>query len=502
MSDLSERIAKLSPEKRALLEQRLLKKGATPPATTVRRRQPGDPSPLSFAQQRLWFLDQWEPGTSVYNAALALRLTGELRLDALQAAISGIVERHEVLRTTYPSENGVPRQVVLPAARVPLRVLDLRTVSAPVREAGAMRLLVKEIQRPFQLARAVMLRPSLLRLADDDALLALATHHIASDGWSRGVLFHELAVLYEAFSAGKSSPLPPLPVQYADYALWQQEWLRGPNLERLVSFWKGQLDGALQVLELPTDKLRPPVPSFRGARLNLALSQGLYESLRSLARGQGVTLFMALLASFKTLLWCWTGQEDILAGSPIAGRNHVETEPLIGFFVNTLVLRTDLRGNPTFRQLLGRVRERTLGAYAHQEMPFEKLVEVLKPTRNPGRNPLFQVNFRAQTELTPPPRLCGLVARNIDFDPGISRFDLAAELWATPEFFGGYIEYATDLFERPTIERLAGDFQRLLSLILAQPDSPLQDLRKLLRAAGEGRPPLRRRATAPPQPQT
>jgi Condensation domain len=481
MPKTTDRLANLSPAKRALLEQRLLKKSAgAPPIPGIRRRQTDDPSPLSFAQQRLWFLDQLEPGNSTYNAAIGLRLRGPLREDAVRAALQTIVARHEVLRTVYLAPDGNPFQKVLNDFQVELRAIDLRNLPEGAREAGAKILVTKEVRRPFNLTRDLMLRPTLLRIAETDHLLLLTTHHIASDGWSKGVIYSEFERLYNAALSGDPAALPDLPVQFADFALFQRRRLEGAELDKQVAFWTRHLSGAPQVLELQTDRPRPPVQTFRGEHLPVSFPGALYDGLKGLGRRAGTTPYMTLLAAFNALLAAYTRQENILVGSPMAGRNHVETEGLIGFFVNTLVLRTDLAGNPTFVELLGRVKEATLAAFAHQDLPFEKVVEALRPRRDPSRNPLFQVNFRVQTALTPPPRLAGLEVEHFDFDPRVSRFDFAAEFWATPDLFGGYFEYNTDLFEPETIRQMAANFETLLNAAVADPDIRLDGLKGFL----------------------
>jgi hypothetical protein len=306
----------------------------------------------------------------------------------------------------------------------------------------------------------------------------MVLHHIASDGTSRGVLFDELSALYNAFVAGRPSPLPDLPIQYGDYALWQEEWLRGDVLRREVDWWREQLVGASTLLELPTDRPRPDVQEFTGARLPFTVPSDVSAATKDLGRRQRATLFMTILAALGALLHLESGQDDILIGSPIANRQRTETEPLIGFFVNTLLLRVRLQGDPTFRELVGRARENAVGAYAHQDMPFEKLVETLRPRRHPGRNPLFQVNYRMQGPPPPPPQLADLVTTRISTDPGLARFDLALGIVDTPEELRGYFEYDAALFEPRTAERLVEDFRRLLARVVAQPDLRLSELRR------------------------
>ena len=350
------------------LKQSISGAASAPPAITAVPRD-GDP-PLSFAQQRLWFIDQLEPGSSMYNIPLALRLTGPLDVAIFERSLSEVVRRHEVLRTTFRTLDGEPVQRIGAAAPLRLPVTDLSGLPEAEREGQIRRLLAEEARRPFDLSRDLMLRAGLLRLDDQQHVCFLTLHHIAADDWSMGVLFRELTALYAAFSCdpeyrvSRPSPLTDLPIQYADFAVWQRKWLQGNVLERQLAYWKRQLEGAPPVLELPTDHPRPAVQTHRGARERLVFDKGLWEALKQLSRQEGVTDFMTLLATFQTLLYRYSGQEDVVVGTPIASRNRLETEPLIGFFLNTLALRTDLSGNPAFREILARVREVALGAYA------------------------------------------------------------------------------------------------------------------------------------------
>ena len=356
MSSLPKHIFDLPPKRRALLKALLQEEGVSSSSTpTISRRNADEPVPLSFAQQRLWFLDQFQPGSPVYNIPAALRITAPLNAFALEQSLNEIVRRHEALRTTFAAVDGRPVQVIAPALRVPLPVTDLRGLPQTERETEATRLATQEAQHPFDLARGPLVRATLLRLGAGDHVLLLTMHHIVSDGWSMGVFFRELAVLYEAYATGKPSPLPELPVQYADFAQWQRQWLQGEVLAAHLTYWKQHLAGAPEVLELPTDRPRPAVQSFRGATYPFTLPPALSTALKTLSQREGVTLFMTLLAAFKTLLHRYTGQGDLVVGAPIANRTRAEIEGLIGFFVNTLVLRTDLSGNPRFGELLGRV---------------------------------------------------------------------------------------------------------------------------------------------------
>ncbi|MDQ3942480.1 MAG: condensation domain-containing protein, partial [Actinomycetota bacterium] len=479
---LSERIADLSPAKRALLELRLKQKGSgASHGRAIPRRTERGPAPLSFAQERLWFLDQLEPGNPVYNRPAAVRLTGPLDVRALERGLSEIVRRHEILRTTFPAEAGRPVQRIAPPRPLSLTVTDLGGLPESEREAQARRLAREETRRPFELARGPLLRASLLRLGDEEHVLLLTMHHIASDGWSDAVFFRELAALYEAFSTGEPSPLAELPIQYVDYTVWQRQWLAGEVLDEQLGYWKRQL-ADVSALQLPTDRPRPAVQTHRGARQELMLPGPLTEALKDLSRREGATLFMVLLAAFQALLARYSGQEDIAVGTPIAGRNRAETEGLIGFFVNTLVLRTDLSGDPTFRELLGRVRETTLEAYAHQDLPFEKLVEELEPQRDLSRTPLFQVMFALQNVPQQDPELADLTLSRLRVESGTAKFDLTLSMIEEAKGLKGSLEYNTDLFEAATIERMLGHFRTLLEGIMTEPERRISELPLLTEA--------------------
>ncbi len=432
--------------------------------------------PLSFAQQRLWFLDQLEPGGSTYNTPRALRIRGDLNREVLHQALSAIVNRHESLRTTFATMGGEPVQVIADRGELPMPLKDLGEIPTAERAAAAQRFMAQEGQRPFDLAHGPLVRVVLLRLSDHEHILMLTMHHIVSDGWSMAVLYRELAALYEAFSHGLPSPLADLPIQYADYAVWQREWLQGHALEQQLSYWKRQLAGAPAALELPTDRPRPPVQTFRGARQHLSLPPTVSEPLNAVSRREGVTLYMTLLAAFNVLLHRYTGQSDIVIGSPIAGRTRIDTEELIGYFANTLVLRSDLSGDPTFRVLLNRVKEVALEAYTHQELPFEKLVELVQPERDLSYNPLFQVLFALHNNLPPLLEFPGLIVEPMEVDSGTARFDLALDLRESSQGLTGSIEYNTDLFDATTIVRMQGHFRTLLESIVADPDQRISTL--------------------------
>src|SRR5216684_2759793 len=347
--------------------------------------------PASFAQQRLWFIDQLTPGRATYNMPGALRVRGKLDAEVLERTLQEVARRHETLRTRFVTVGGEPHQVIEDQINVQLQVLDLTDIAEEKeREAEAMRLVQEEARTPFNLKQAPLFRGKLLRLDALNHVLLFTMHHIISDAWSMGVLIEEVSVLYDAFRRGRSSPLPEPPVQYADYTVWQREWLEGGVLEQQLAYWKQQLGGSGMLL-LPTDRPRPTAQSQNGATCDLVIGASLTQNLQKLAEEQGATLFMVLLAAFQILLYRYSGQHDIAVGTPTAGRSNGKTEKLIGFFVNTLVLRVDLSGDPGFTELLKRTKEVTLGAFEHQDVPFEKLVEVLSPERNLGSTPLFQV---------------------------------------------------------------------------------------------------------------
>ncbi|WP_279576437.1 non-ribosomal peptide synthase/polyketide synthase [Actinomadura nitritigenes] len=445
--------------------------GSTPPIVAVPRDRP---LPLSFAQQRLWFLDQLEPGSVDYNTPLALRLTGTLDVAALRTALTALVERHEVLRTRLVTDDdGVPHQVIDPPDAVDLPLADLTGEADP--ETIAYDLVTADAEVPFDLAVGPLLRARLFVLAADDHVLGLCVHHVVSDEWSAGVLRDELSALYEAFCRGERSSLAPLPVQYADYAVWQREWLRGEVLEGQLGYWRDRLDG-LPVLELPTDRPRPAVRSSRGAVVDFDLPAEVAEGLLKLTRDRGATMFMTLLAAFTVLLGRYADQDDVVVGTPIAGRNRAETEGLIGFFVNTLVLRTDLSGDPTFGELLDRVRQGALGAYAHQDLPFEQLVDALQPDRDRSRHPLFQVMFGVDWRDAPAPRPEGLEIAPGQVDRSVAQFDLTVTLGGDGNVLGGEIEYATDLFDEATVRAMARHLAAVLRAVAAAPDRRLSEL--------------------------
>jgi amino acid adenylation domain-containing protein len=431
---------------------------------------------LSYAQQRLWFIHQLDPRSPAYNVPLAVRLTGHLDVTALSATLTEVVRRHESLRTTFAVHDDQPRQVIHPPAPLNLAITDLTDLEAAEREGAAERLAVEEACLPFDLAGGPLLRLRLLRLSEEQHVLLVTMHHIVSDGWSMGVLVREVGLLYPALCAGAESPLEELALQYADFAVWQREWLSGEVLDQQLSYWREQLAGAPAVLELPSDRVRPAVQSFRGADQPFVISERLTAALKEMTQREGVTLFMTLLAAFKALLYRYTGQADLVVGSPIAGRNFVETEELIGFFVNTLVLRTDLSGDPTFSELVRRVREVALEAYLHQDVPFEKLVEELQPERHTSHSPLYQVMFELQNAPLGGLELPGVNLELMAADNATAKFDLTLNLQEVGDVIAGSLGYSTDLFDAETISRMISHFLTLLENALEHPDRRLSAL--------------------------
>jgi SAM-dependent methyltransferase len=451
----------------------------SPPIVSVARDKA---LPLSFAQQRLWFMNQLEPESAFYNIPSAVRLVGALTLTALERSFSEIIKRHEVLRTSFTMESGEPLQVISPPREVGLPVMDLRDLPEADREGIFRHIADEEAQRPFNLMTGPLLRMKLLRMSEDEHRVLFIMHHIISDGWSTGVMVNELAMLYAAFCKGEPSPLPGLQIQYADFACWQREWLQGDVLEEQLAYWRKQLAGTLPLLDLAADRVRPTVQSYRGGAETHFLPDSLLDSLKALSRQEGVTLFMTLLAAFKTLIHLYTEQEDLIIGSAIAGRNRSETEGLIGFFVNTLPLRTNLSGNPRFRELLRQVREVALGAYAHQDVPFEKLVEELQPERSTSHSPLVQVAFGLQNAPSRNIELTGLTLTPLPIGHEAIRFDLTVWMSEESSRLRGRWTYSTDLFDRSTVLQMQKHFETLLHSIVAQPDARLASLEMLSEA--------------------
>ena len=432
--------------------------------------------PLSYAQTRLWFLDQFDPNSAFYNIPTALRLVGTLKVFALEQSLEEIIHRHEALRTNFITVDGKPSQIIQTETNWIVSVVDLKHLSTTEQEIASKLLAQQQAIQPFDLARQALVRATLVVLSETEHILLMCMHHVVSDGWSMGVFVQELAALYNAYSHGQSPSLAPLPIQYADFALWQRQWLQGDVLQNQLSYWQKQLKDAPALLVLPTDRPRPAVQTFAGATQQFALSIELTSRLTKLSQEQGCTLFMTLLAAFDTLLYRYTEQEDILVGTPIANRNRGEIEGLIGFFVNTLVLRTDLSGNPSFSELLTRVRQMAMEAYSHQDLPFEMLVETLQPERDLSHAPLFQVDFLLQNDPLSQVELTGLTVTPLPIESATAKFDLTLAMQNTATGLVGVWEYNTDLFDGSTIARMAGHFVTLLEAIVANPQQHLAQL--------------------------
>ncbi|MGK4003930.1 amino acid adenylation domain-containing protein [Sorangium sp. So ce1036] len=447
-----------------------------PPAPPLVAAPRSGPPPLSFAQERLWFLAALEETAASYNIPAAVRLLGPLDVARLERSFAAVVRRHDPLRTTFEERDGRAVALVHAERPVALALGDVRGAPGEAREAEALRRLEEEARRPFDLRGGPLLRIALVRLGEREHLLLVVLHHIVSDGWSMNVLVREVAELYAADAEGRAAALPALPIQYADYASWQRAWLAGAALDQHLAHFRQRLSAEPPVLRLPTDRPRPAARTYRGARHNFALPRELSAALGALARGQGVTAFMLLLAAFQALIARRSGQTDFCVGTPIAGRTRVELEDLIGLFVNTLVLRADLAGDPRFTDLLARTREEVLAAQAHQDLPFEQLVKALRPARDLGSTPLFQVMFSLQEASRRALPLADLELRPVEVDPGSAQFDLSLHMATAPEGLSGSFEYSTELFEAPTIRRMADDLRALLEAIVARPTARLGEL--------------------------
>lgn len=457
-----------------------------PPIKPIDRNQP---LPLSFAQQRLWFLNQLEPESTAYNVPIALRITGELDVTALENAFGDLIKRHETLRTTFVMKNGRPEQLISSPGKFVLRVTDLSDVASSEREKEAQRLTTKEALGPFDLSNGPLLRTQLLKLSDQDHVLQLTMHHIVSDAWSMGLLTRELTTLYEAHATGLPCRLPELSIQYVDFAHWQRQWLTGDVLEEQLAYWRKQLSGELPTLRLPASAGSEPM---RGGLHTFAFSRGHAEALKSLSRSEGATLFMTLLAAFDVVLCSYTGETDVVVGASVAGRTNAEVEPLIGFFVNPLVLRADLSGDPSFSELLSRVREVTLDAYTHQDVPFDKIVEELRPDRAAADSPLFQVNFSLDNTQRETIEVPGLTFTRFPVGYEQTRFSIVLALDDLDEGLVATLEYDERLFAAETIVRLAEHYQLLLDHVVSQPEARLSELAKMFAEADRKREEMRR----------
>ncbi|HJP95187.1 MAG TPA: condensation domain-containing protein [Pyrinomonadaceae bacterium] len=480
MSEVSKRISALSPEKLELLMKRLEPKAVQNfPVEVIPRRQIRSPRvPLTYAQERMWVLYQLDPSSSAFNISLAVKLEGKLDVAVLKRALATVVRRHEVLRTTFDvTADGRSFQSVHPPPSYwPLPVTDLRHLPQSERAPELRRLVSAEAARPFNLQVGPTFRTSLICQNVDEHALLLSLHHIIADGWSIGILVREITVLYAAFAAGAPSPLTDLPIQYADFAVWQRQWLQGEVLQKQLDYWRRQFTDLPGELDLPTDFPRQPVQSFRGEREFISLSEKLSAQLKVLGQREGATLFMTLLATFQLLLHQYSGQDNILIGTNIANRNRGSIEKLIGFFVNNIVLRTNLSGNPTFRQLLARARDVTLGAYAHQDVPFEMLLEDIRPERKNHVSPLFQVMLVLQNAPFPTVEVEGLKLSLLDSSSETSNFDLVLFMTEAGRQLTGQLDYNTDLFTAATVRRLLDRFQNLLRAIAADPEARIDSL--------------------------
>ncbi|MBD2344914.1 non-ribosomal peptide synthetase [Anabaena subtropica] len=470
---MDKKYSNLSSAKKALLEKW---KGGKLKTDTIPKRQVSKNIPLSFSQQRLWFIDQLYHGSSFYNIPVAFHITGQLNIAALQQSLNEILNRHEIWRTNFQIKNGELVQEIRTQVNWDLSIINIEDLSGEDWEPEVKRLVAEEAKKPFNLAKELLVRATLLHLSKAEHVLLVTMHHIITDGWSCGVFLRELSTLYAAFSKNQPSPLPQLPIQYADFAIWQRDRIQGKILTTQLNYWKQQLKGEPPLLQLPTDRPRPTVTTFTGAKQYFKFSKALTDGLRQLSQQADATLFMSLLAAFNILLHHYTDQEDILIGSPIANRNRAELEGMLGLFVNTLVLRNDLTGNPSFRELLHRVREVTLDAYAHQDLPFEMIVEELQPERDLSRNPLYEVMFVLQNSPVSAQELSGLTLRNLEFDSGTAQLDIFLSISESPEGLTGFLEYNTDIFDSATINQFINNFQTLLENIVANPEQTLSQL--------------------------
>jgi len=476
-SETIEKRSRLSPAKLALLEKRL--RGEADDDSFRRRiprRQQEKALPLSFAQQRLWFLDQLEPGSAAYNISTAFRHNGALDLVALNRAINVVVSRHEILRTSFSTADREPVQVIDETLICDLPFVDVRDLPADNRQAEVRRLATENARRPFDLAKAPLFRLCLVRLGETEHILLLTIHHIVSDAWSLDIFFREMTEAYASYPSNHDSVFAELPVQYADFSIWQRDWAAQGGLEQQLAYWRKQLAETPEALDLPIDRPRPHQLSFAGAQQTAAFPRDLIEGLRELSQQENVTLFMLLLAAFNALLAHYSGQDDILVGAPIAGRNRVETESLIGLFVNTIVLRTDVSGNPTFRELLRQAKENTLAAYANQDVPFEKLVEEMQPARGVGHSPFFQVMLDFENAIKTGAPRAGWQIEDLEPDRGTARADLLLFLTEEENSLSCLVEYSTDLFEPATIQRLLRHFEVLLAGAVRNPDRRVSEL--------------------------
>ncbi len=477
MNDISQRIASLSPEKLEQLAQLLARRHeSVPPRETISPRKTVGPAPLSFAQKRMWILYQLDPTSAAFNISIAVRLSGRLNFNALERSLFEVVRRHESLRTTFDEVDGQPVQIINELRQWTLPKIDLSAIAEAERKAEVSAFVKAEALRPFDLRLGPVHRTTLIQRSAEEHLLVVVVHHIVSDGWSVGLLVSEIGHLYGAFSQGKEPQLSPLPLQYADYAQWQKDWLASSGLRQQLKYWRTQLAGAPPVLELQTDWERPAVLNQRGASQLLKLDDELVRDIRELAKHSRVTLFTLMLAIFNVLLFRYTGQEDIVVGTNVANRNRGAFQNLIGFFVNNLVLRSDLSGNPTFRECLARVNATALDAYAHQDVPFELLLEELHPERVRNQTPLFQVMFLLQQNGPMASVIDEVEFSALKIETGTSTFDLMMVVEESNSEIYLHLSYNTDLFAPSTINRMLQHYEKLLQSVVARPDERIATL--------------------------
>lgn len=478
MKDLRKQIASLSADQRRLLEKLLEAEGGTPVEQPLMLPRPPGMNllPLSFSQRRLWFLNRLQPDSPFYNVPVVVQFTGPLNVAVLENCLNVVIQRHEILRTAFSVIDDEPVQVISPHLQLSLPVIDLSHQQPQAQEAEVNRRALQDARQPFDLAQGPLLRTVLVRLGDNAHALILTMHHIISDGWSTAIFIRELGALYDAFSSGQPSPLARLPIQYADYALWEQRWLQSRELETGLAYWKNALSGTPAIFGLTPDHPRPAIQTFNGSSLSQVVAPDVYHRLRALSQREGVTLFMTLLAAFKSLFHRYTGQRDLVIGTRVAGRSRVETEGLIGCFVNPVVLRTRVAGTPTFREFLKQVSDATLEAFAHQQVPFDRVVEALRPARDPGYQPLFQVMMTLVNVSLPVLSRSTLAVRLREVESGATRYDLDLTLIESAEGLTAVLYYNTDLFESTTASNLLDHFQILLAGIVTDPDRPLSSL--------------------------
>lgn len=480
MNDLAARIAALSPEQRALFEASLKAKGLRAPKVDQIPRRPREDVnifPTSIDQERLWFIEQLQPGNAAYNIFSASRIKGRLDVAVMERVVNELIARHEVVRTTFTVVDDQPVQVIHPKLEIRLTPIDLQSVPLEQREQEALRLVTDDFSRPFDLEQGPLLRVGLLRLAEDDHVMHINMHHTVTDRWSGAIFEQETGLLYEAFSNNRPSPLPPLPIQYADYSLWQRDRAESEIYRRQAAYWTRRLTGLPFVLEVPTDFPRPPIQNFRGARVYTRYSRRLLDALRELSRREGVTMFTLALAAYKALLYRYTTQETILVGATFANRNRPELQNMVGYLLNLIVLSTDLSGNPTFRELLQRERATVLEGFANQDLPFGKLVQELRPVQDASRNPIVQHSliYLDFPELTVMETL-GLTAKHLDIDNGASRFDMTLAMTETEQGYEVDIEFPTDLYRRERIERMTKHLENILESVVVDPTQRLSEL--------------------------